>query len=48
MPTFKEPVIEQNFLPKMFFEKLSKIVNSGRFQWFFNDSDLYGNAKKPI
>jgi hypothetical protein len=39
---------EQNFLPKMFFEKLSKIVNGSQFQWFFNESDLYENAKTPI
>ena len=34
---------EQNFLPKMFFEKLSKIVNGCQFQWFFNNSDLDDN-----
>ena len=32
----------------MFFDKLSEIVNGGQFQWFFNSSDLSGNAKKPI
>ena len=33
-------VNEQNFLPKMFFDKLSEIVNGAGFHWFFNSSDL--------
>ena len=36
------PIIRQHkdFLPKMFFEKLSNIVNGNNFQWFFNASNL--------
>ena len=29
-----------DFLPKMFFEKLNEIVNGSNFQWFFNNSNL--------
>jgi hypothetical protein len=39
---------EQNFLPKMFFDKLSEIVNGDEFQWFFNNSDLTDDTKTPI
>ena len=31
---------EQDILPKMFFEKLSAIVNGNNFQWYFNESNL--------
>jgi len=39
---------EQNFLPKMFFERLSEIVNGNNFPWFFHSSDLYDKTKTPI
>ena len=31
---------ETNFLPSMFFEKLSKHLNGDNFQWFFNDNSM--------
>jgi len=31
---------EQDILPKMFFEKLSTLVNGNNFQWYFNKSNL--------
>ena len=31
---------EKNFLPRMFFEKLSFILNGSNFAWFFNPSSL--------
>ena len=36
------PIVRKHndFLSKMFFEKLSNIVNGNNFQWFFNPSSL--------
>ena len=36
------PIIRQHkdFLPQMFFDKLSNILNGTNFQWFFNKSNL--------
>ena len=36
------PIIRQHkdFLPQMFFDKLSNILNGAYFQWFFNKSNL--------
>ena len=43
------PIIRQHkdFLSKMFFEKLSNIVNGNNFQWFFNNSSL-DHTKPPF
>ena len=38
---------EQDILPKMFFEKLSEIVNGNNFQWFFQNASL-SNPTAPF
>ena len=43
------PLIRQHkdFLPQMFFDKLSALLNGDTFQWFFNKSNL-DHTKSPF
>ena len=39
--------VAKNFLPSMFFKKLSDVVHGDNFQWFFNDSSM-DNTQAPF